>query len=50
MINQEMKDIDLPELGSPEEFVDQHDIVKKYAEQDSAWTTKIENIRVLTRT
>jgi len=47
MINREMKYIDLPKLGSPEDFVNQHDIVKKYVEQDWAWTTEIENIRIL---
>jgi hypothetical protein len=32
-----MKDIGLPEFGSPEDFVDLHDIVKKHVEQDSTW-------------
>jgi hypothetical protein len=43
-INREMKDIGLLEFGSPEDFVDLHDIVKKHAEQDSAWTTEITKV------
>jgi hypothetical protein len=43
-INREMKDIGLPEFGSPKDFVDLHDIVKKHAEQDSAWTVEIEKV------
>jgi hypothetical protein len=43
-INREMKDIGLPEFGSPEDFVDLHDIVKQHAEQDSTWTTEIEKV------
>jgi hypothetical protein len=39
-----MKGINLPEFGSPEEFVDLHDIVKQHAEQDSTWTTEIEKV------
>jgi len=34
-----MKDIDLLELGSPEDFVELHDIVKKDAKQDLTWKT-----------
>jgi hypothetical protein len=30
-INQEMKGIGLPEFGSPKDFVDLHDIVKRHA-------------------
>jgi hypothetical protein len=36
-----MKDIGLPEFGSPEDFVDLHDIVKIHAEHDSTWESKI---------
>jgi hypothetical protein len=43
-INREMKDIGLPEFGSPEDFVDLHDIVKQHAEQDSTWTAEIEKV------
>jgi hypothetical protein len=43
-INQEMKDIGLPEFNSPEDFVNLHDIVKQHAEQDSVWTTEIEKV------
>jgi hypothetical protein len=43
-INQEMKGIDLLEFGSPKDFVDLHDIVKKHAEQDSTWTTEIAEV------
>jgi hypothetical protein len=39
-----MKDIGLPKFGSPEEFVDLHDIVKKHVEKISAWTTEIEKV------
>jgi hypothetical protein len=34
-INQEMKGIGLLEFGSPEDFVDLHDIVKQHVEQES---------------
>jgi hypothetical protein len=39
-----MRDISLPEFGSPEDFFDLHDIVKQHAEQDSSWTAKIEKV------
>jgi hypothetical protein len=39
-----MKDIGLPEFGSPEDFVDLHDIVKQHAEQDSTWTVEITKV------
>jgi hypothetical protein len=39
-----MKGIGLPEFGSPEDFVDLHDIVKRHAEQDSAWTLEIAQV------
>jgi hypothetical protein len=39
-----MKDIALPEFGSPEDFLDLHDIVKQHAEQDLAWTAEIEKV------
>jgi hypothetical protein len=43
-INQEMKDIDLPKFGSPEDFVDLHDIVKKHAKKESTWTREIAKV------
>jgi hypothetical protein len=43
-INREMKDIGLPEFGSPKDFVDLHDIAKQHEEQYSAWTKKIEKV------
>jgi hypothetical protein len=32
-----MRDISLPEFGTPDDFVDLCDIVKSYFEQDSSW-------------
>jgi hypothetical protein len=43
-----MKDIGLPEFGSPEDFVDLHDIVKRHAEQDSAWEAEITQVASMT--
>jgi hypothetical protein len=43
-INQEMRDIDLPEFGPPEDFTDLHDIVKRHAEQDRVCETKISQV------
>jgi hypothetical protein len=39
-----MRDIGLPEFGTPEDFVDLHDIVKLHEEQDSLWTMEIEKV------
>jgi hypothetical protein len=39
-----MRDIDLPEFGTLEDFVDLHDIVKLHVEKDSSWTTEIEKV------
>jgi hypothetical protein len=39
-----MKDIGLPEFGTPEDFVDLHDIVKLHPKQDSSWTAEIEKV------
>ena len=39
-----MKGIGLLEFGSPEDFVDLHDTVKRLAEQDSSWTKKIAQV------
>jgi hypothetical protein len=36
-INREMRNIDLPEFGPPEDFSDLHDIVKQHEEKDLAW-------------
>jgi hypothetical protein len=35
-INQRMRDIQLPDFGMPEDFVDLHDIVKQHGEQDQS--------------
>jgi hypothetical protein len=43
-----MKDIGLPEFGSPEDFVDLHDIVKRHAEQDSVWEVEIVQVVSMT--
>jgi hypothetical protein len=43
-INRAMRDIDLPEFGTPDDFVDLHDIVKLHAEQDSSWVVDIEKV------
>jgi hypothetical protein len=43
-----MRDIGLPEFGSPEDFVDLHDIVKRHAEQDSAWGVEIAQVESMT--
>jgi hypothetical protein len=47
-INREMKDIGLPEFGSPEDFVDLHDIVKRHAEHDSTWEVEITQVASMT--
>jgi hypothetical protein len=47
-INREMKIIDLPEFGPPEDFVDLHDIVKRHTEKDSAWEAEISQISSMT--
>jgi hypothetical protein len=39
-----MKDIVLPELGTPDDFVDLHDIVKNHAKQDSSWAEEIDKV------
>jgi hypothetical protein len=44
-----MKGIVLPKFGSPEDFVDLHDIVKRYAEQDSSWAVEITQVEIMTR-
>jgi hypothetical protein len=36
-----MRDIDLPEFDTPDDFVDLHDIVKLHAKQDSLWVAEI---------
>jgi hypothetical protein len=43
-INQAMKDINLPKFGTPDDFVDLHDIVKNHAEQDSSWAEDIAKV------
>jgi hypothetical protein len=47
-INREMKNTSLPEFGSAKDFVDLHDIVKKYVEQDLARTAEIEKVENMT--
>jgi hypothetical protein len=39
-----MRDIDLPEFGTPDDFVDLHDIAKLHAEQESSSATEIEKV------
>jgi hypothetical protein len=39
-----MRDISLPEFGTPNDFVDLRDIVKSHAEQDSSWVEEIEKV------
>ena len=36
-----MKDIGLPEFGTPDKFVDLSDIVKLHAKQDLIWTKEL---------
>jgi hypothetical protein len=43
-INRAMRDIGLPEFGTPDDFVDLRDIVKSHAEQDSSWAVEIEKV------
>jgi hypothetical protein len=39
-----MKDIELPEFGMLDDFVDLRDIVKSHTEQDSSWDEEIEKV------
>jgi hypothetical protein len=39
-----MKDIRLPEFGTPDDFVDLRDIVKSHTEQDSSWAEEIAKV------
>jgi hypothetical protein len=48
-INQAMRGIDFPEFGTPEDFVDLHDIVKLHAEQVSLGPTEIEKVANMVR-
>jgi hypothetical protein len=43
-INRVMRDIDLPEFGTPDDFLDLHDIVRIHVEQDSSWDAEIEKV------
>jgi hypothetical protein len=43
-INRVMKDIGLPEFGTPDDFVDLRDIVKSHDEQDSSWAEEIAKV------
>jgi hypothetical protein len=40
-INRVMKDIRLPEFGTPDEFVDLRDIVESHTKQDSSWAERL---------
>jgi hypothetical protein len=44
-----MKDVGLPEFGTPDNFIDLRDMVKMHAEQDALWTkefTKIADVKL----
>jgi hypothetical protein len=43
-----MKDIVLPNFGSPKDFVELHDIVKRHAEQDLVWEVEIAQVVSMT--
>jgi hypothetical protein len=43
-INQVMKDIEIPEFGTPHDFVDLRDIVKSHIEQDSSWVEELTKV------
>jgi hypothetical protein len=43
-INKEMKDIRLPEFGTPDDFDDLRDIVKSHIEQDSTWAEELAKV------
>jgi hypothetical protein len=43
-INRVMRDVGLPEFGTPDDFVDLRDIVKSHAEQDSSWVEEITKV------
>jgi hypothetical protein len=47
-INWEMKNIGLQEFGSPEDFVDLHDIVKWNVEHESTWEAEIAHVASMT--
>jgi hypothetical protein len=39
-----MKDVGLPEFGTPDEFINLSDVFQLYAEQDSLWTEEFTKI------
>jgi hypothetical protein len=43
-INQVMKDIRLPEFGTPDDFVDLRDIVESHTKQDSSWAKRLAKV------
>jgi hypothetical protein len=43
-INRAKRDTDLPEFGTPKDFVDLHDIVKLHVEQDSSWVAEVAKV------
>ena len=43
-INWVMKDIELLEFGTPDDFNDLHDIVKSHIEQDSTWAKELAKV------
>jgi hypothetical protein len=36
-----MKDIDLPQFGTPDNFFDLHNIIKTHLKKDSSWAEEI---------
>jgi hypothetical protein len=40
--------MDCLEFGSPEDFIDMHDITKQHAEQDSTWEVEIAQVTTMT--
>jgi hypothetical protein len=43
-INRVMKDISLPEFGTPDDFFDLHNIAKTHVKQDSSWAQEIAKV------
>jgi hypothetical protein len=39
-----MKDIKLPEFGTPDDFIDLRDIVESHAKQDSSWAERLAKV------
>jgi len=47
-INWEMNDINLQNFGSPEDFSNLHDIVKRHVEHESTWEVEIVQVASMT--